>query len=142
MPSLRVTPDLVLGEDEVALSFSRSGGPGGQHVNTSSTKVELRFDVAGSPSLSPTQRARALARLRPRLTAEGVLILSASEERSQTRNREAALARLVAILRDAVAPPPPPRRPTRPSASARRKRLDAKRRRGQQKTLRRQPDPD
>jgi ribosome-associated protein len=139
---MRIGPDLAIPDDELEVRFSRSGGPGGQHVNTSSTKVELRFDVAGSPSLSPIQRARALARLRPRLTAEGVLILSASEERSQTRNREAALARLVAILRDAVAPPPPPRRPTRPSASARRARLDAKRRRSQQKTLRRPVDPD
>ncbi len=141
MPPIRITPDLAVDDGEVALSFSRSGGPGGQHVNTTSTKVELRFDVARSPSLTPAQRARALQRLAPRLTAEGVLVLQASEERSQTRNREAALARFAALLRDALAPPPPPRRPPRPGAGARRRRLDDKRRTGERKALRRRVDP-
>jgi len=141
VPPIRITPDLAVDDAEVALSFTRSGGPGGQHVNTTSTKVELRFDVARSPSLTPAQRARALQRLAPRLTAEGILVLQASEERSQTRNREAALARFAALLGDALAPPPPRRRPTRPSAGARRRRLDDKRRTGERKALRRRIDP-
>jgi ribosome-associated protein len=142
MPAIRIAPDVAIEDDEIELSFSRSGGPGGQHANTSSTRVDLRFDVAHSPSLTEAQRTRARQRLGPRLTGDGVLTLSASEERSQTRNREAALARFTAIMRDALAPPPPPRRPTRPTAASRRERLDSKRRRGQTKTLRRRVNPD
>jgi ribosome-associated protein len=129
-------------EDELALSFSRSSGPGGQHVNTSATKVELRFDVAGSPSLSAAQKARVSERLGNRLTADGVLILTSSEHRSQTRNREAVVARFRTLLADALAPPPPPRRLTRPTAAARRRRAEHKRRQSQRKALRRPIDPE
>lgn len=142
MGELQVAPGVRVDERELAVSFARSGGPGGQHVNTTSTKVELRFDVAGSPSLTATQRQRALERLASRLTDDGVLVLQSSEHRSQTRNREAVLARFRTVLGEAVAPPPPPRRPTRPGRSAVRRRLDAKTRRGQTKALRRRPDGD
>jgi ribosome-associated protein len=108
-------------------------------VNTTDSRVELLFDVAESPALSPTLRARALARLGARLS-EGVLSVTSSEHRSQLRNREAAEARLAALLAEAVAPPARPRRATRPSRSAVSRRLDAKSRRGQTKALRRRPE--
>lgn len=139
---MEVAPGVRVEERELAVSFARSGGPGGQHVNTSSTKVELRFDLAGSPSLSPAQRRRALERLAPRLTDGGVLALQSSEHRSQTRNRDAVLARFRRLLGEALAPPPPPRQPTRPGRAAVRRRLDGKARRGRTKSLRRRPDPD
>lgn len=136
-----VAPGVVIDERELVFAFARSGGPGGQHVNTSSTKVELRFDVAGSPSLTPEQRDRLRERLATRLSADGVLVLTASEHRSQTRNRAAVTARLRRMLAEALAPPPPPRRPTRPSRAAVRRRAEANRRRGETKALRRRIDP-
>ncbi len=139
MEPLEVAPGVVIPAEELRESFARSGGPGGQHANTSATKVVLRFDVAGSDALSETQRARVRERLGPRLTAEGELILAASEHRSQTRNREAVRARLAALLAEGLAPPPPPRRPSRPSRRARQRRLEDKRARGQTKRLRRRP---
>jgi len=141
MARMQVTGNVAVDDGELTWAFSRSSGPGGQHVNTTSSKAELRFDVASSPSLTDTQRARALERLGSRLTADGVLILTASEERSQTRNREAALARFRTLLAEALAPPPPPRRPTRPTAGARRRRAEQKRRTSERKTLRRRVDP-
>lgn len=141
MARMQVTADVAVDDGELSWSFSRSSGPGGQHVNTTSTKAELRFDVAASPSLTDAQRTRALERLGSRVTADGVLILTASEERSQTRNREAALARFRNLLAEALAPPPPPRRPTRPTAGARRRRAEQKRRTSERKLLRRRPDP-
>ncbi len=140
MGQVQVAPGVAVDEAELSVSFARSGGPGGQHVNTSSTKVELRFDVAGSPSLTPQQRARALRALGRRVTDDGVLLLTASEHRSQTRNREAVMGRFRALLAEALAPPPPARRPTRPSRAARVRRMEAKRRRGQTKVLRRRLD--
>ena len=133
---LNVRPGLVLPGDELVERFSRSSGPGGQSVNTSDSRVELRFDVAGSPSLSPALKERLLSRLGSRLT-DGVIAIVASEFRSQWRNREAARARLAALLLDALAPPPAPRRPTRPSHGAREARLADKRRRGDTKRRRR-----
>src|SRR6476469_706400 len=109
---LQVTPRLVLPETELSWRFSRSSGPGGQSVNTSDSRAELSYDVARSPSLSDLQRRRALARLDGRLGA-GVLTVAASEHRSQLQNREAATARMAALLAEAVAPPPPARRATR-----------------------------
>jgi ribosome-associated protein len=130
----------VIGTDELQMSFVRSGGPGGQHVNTSATKVELRFDVAGSAALDDAQKARIRDALASRLTTDDVLVLQAGEFRSQARNREAVIGRLVNLLNDALAP----RRrriPTRVPRSQRRKRREAKRRRGERKRLRRPPDP-
>jgi ribosome-associated protein len=140
-----VTEDLRLADGttipvrEVELSFARSGGPGGQHVNTSATKVEVRFDVAGSPSLTDEQKRRVTGALGGRLTDDGVLILHASEYRSQARNREAALARLRTLLSSALRPPRP-RRPTRMPRAAQRARLESKRQRSERKRLRRPPE--
>ncbi len=125
--------------EELQLSFARSGGPGGQHVNTSSTKVELRFDVASSPSLSDAQRERIRAALGSRITTDGVLVLQSSEHRSQTRNREAVIERFRTLLSDALRPARP-RRPTRPTRASKERRLEAKRARSERKALRRKPD--
>jgi ribosome-associated protein len=123
---------------ELAWRFSRSSGPGGQSVNTADSRVELSYDVANSSALGPTLRARALERLADRLV-DGVLTVTASEHRSQLRNREAAESRLVALLDAALAPPPRARRPTRPSRAARARRVEQKRRHSQTKRLRRPP---
>ena len=126
--------------DELSWRFSRSGGPGGQSVNTADSRVELSFDVRRSPSLPDHLRARLLARLEHRLV-DGVLTITASEYRSQLRNREAARARLAEILTRASTPPAPPRRPTRPTRGSKERRLAGKKRRSQTKQLRRRP-PD
>lgn len=139
MAGVRITRTLSIPEEEIELSFARSGGPGGQHVNTSATKVELRFDVAGSPSLTEEQRARLLERLASRLTNDGVLVLFASDHRSQTRNRDAAIGRFADVLRDALKTRKP-RRPTRPSRSSKERRLDAKKQQSEKKRLRQNPD--
>jgi ribosome-associated protein len=131
---LEVRAGLVLPADELVERFSRSSGPGGQHVNTSDSRVELRWDVAGS-SLPEATKERLLARLRHRLV-DGAIVIVASEHRSQLRNREAARRRLVDLLREALAPPPPTRRATRPSRGAREARLSDKRRRGEIKRRR------
>ena len=123
---------------ELHWRFSRSSGPGGQGVNTADSRVELTFDVAGSPSIPEHLRARVLGRLASRLV-DGVLTIAASEHRSQLRNREAARERLAAMLRAALAPDPPKRRPTRPTAGSQRRRLDAKTRRGAVKRMRGRP---
>jgi ribosome-associated protein len=128
-----------LAEDELEIRFSRSGGPGGQHVNTSSTRVEVVLDVARTTALTEDERARALRRLRSRLDAEGRLRVVAQDTRSQARNRDHAVRRLAETMRQALAPPPPPRRPTRPSRAARAARLEGKRRAGETKRLRRPP---
>jgi ribosome-associated protein len=123
---LQVTKSLAIPLDELEWRFSSSGGPGGQHANTSNTKAEVRFDVAASPSLAAHQRDRLLERLGP------VVRAVASDERSQTRNRELALARLAGRLAGALKIPRP-RRPTRPTLGAKERRLGEKRRQGQRK---------
>jgi ribosome-associated protein len=128
----------VLPARELHWRFSRSSGPGGQGVNTADSRVELSFDVAGSPSLPQHLRERALRRLQGRLV-HGVLTVPASEHRSQLRNRAAARERLAATLRAALAPDPPQRRPTRPTAGSRRRRLEQKARRSAVKRLRGRP---
>lgn len=112
--------------DELSWRFSPSGGPGGQHANTSNTRAEVRFDVAASPSLGPGQRARLLDRL------GGEVRVAASDERSQARNRALALERLRDRLAEALRVEPP-RRPTKPSRGARQRRLESKAQRGQLK---------
>jgi ribosome-associated protein len=136
---LPVRGRLVLPERELHWRFSRASGPGGQGVNTTDSRVELSFDVAGSPSIPESLRERALDRLAGRLV-DGVLTVVSSEQRSQLRNRETARERLAEILRSATAPDPPRRRPTRPTAGAKRRRLDAKTRRGAVKRLRGRPE--
>jgi ribosome-associated protein len=125
---------------ELELRFTRSGGPGGQHVNTSSTRAEVVFDLAGSPSLTDEEKERATRQLRRRLDSEGRLRVVAQDERSQLRNRELAMRRLAEALREALAPPPRPRRPTRPSRAKAAERIEDKRRAGKRKRLRRPPD--
>ncbi|MER7889517.1 alternative ribosome rescue aminoacyl-tRNA hydrolase ArfB [Micromonospora sp. NPDC094482] len=133
---LRVNDRWVVPAAELRERFSRSSGPGGQGVNTADSRVELSFDLAGSPSLPESLRARALSRLAGRLV-DGVLTIAASEHRAQLANREAARERLAGLLREAVAPPPPPRRPTRPSRGAKERRLAEKKRQSQRKRERR-----
>jgi ribosome-associated protein len=139
MPGPLVVSDRVsIPEGELRWRFSRSGGPGGQSVNTADSRVELLFDVASSPSLPPYLRDRAVQRLAGRLV-DGVVTVTAEEHRSQLRNRESALRRLAELLRDAIAPPPPRRRPTRPTKGSQLRRLDGKRKTGDTKRLRRPP---
>ena len=137
---LRVTRSIVVPDGDLKWRFSRSSGPGGQSVNTADSRVELSLDLTTTTALGPIQRSRAMERLAGRIV-DGVITVTASEHRSQLRNREAALERLAALLADAVAPPPPRRRRTKPSRAAVERRLAAKRRRAQTKRLRR-PDDD
>lgn len=125
---------------ELDWRFTRSGGPGGQHANTSDTVAEVRFDVAGSPSLDGRQRQRITARLDSQLTSDGVLIIRAGDSRSQHRNRQIARKRLIATLHEALAPAAPRRRPTKPSKAAKRRRLENKRHKSQIKALRKRPE--
>jgi ribosome-associated protein len=136
MHPLRVTGAVVVPANELQWRFSRSSGPGGQGVNTTDSRVELSLDLAASTAFPSVLRERALRRLADRLV-DGVLTVTASEHRSQLRNREAALARLGEILRDAVAPPRAPRRPTKPTRGAIERRLTDKRRRSERKRQRR-----
>lgn len=136
--SVVIRPGIEIPEAELGWRFSRSSGPGGQGVNTTDSRVELSWDLAASPVLSDALKERAVARLGGRLV-DGVLTIAASEYRSQLRNREAATARLVALVADAIAPPPRERRPTKPSRGAKERRIAAKKRRGEIKKLRR-PD--
>lgn len=140
MRDLVVTSSVVVPEHELVWRFSRSSGPGGQSVNTADSRVELGVDVARTSALTPVLRERALTRLVDRLV-DGVVTVTASEHRSQLRNREAALTRMAELLRDAIAPPAAPRKRTRPTKAAKERRLSEKKRRGETKRLRR-PSPD
>jgi ribosome-associated protein len=133
-----IAAGLALDPAEIEESFVRAAGPGGQHVNKTSTAVQLRFDVRHSPSLPAEVRARLERLAGRRLTREGVLVLVAQGERSQKRNREEALARLVSLVR-AAARPPVPRKKTRPTRASKERRLDGKKRQGALKSLRRVP---
>jgi ribosome-associated protein len=128
----------VIPAEELSWRFSRSSGPGGQSVTTDS-RAEVSYDLAGSTALGPVLKQRALRALADRLV-DGVITVSASEHRSQLRNREAAANRLAGLLSAATAPPPAARRPTRPSRAARERRLAEKERRSRLKRLRRTQD--
>jgi ribosome-associated protein len=130
--SIRVTRSVVLPRSEIELRFSRSSGPGGQHAQKSETRVEAIFDVESSSALTETQKRRVVAKVGPTLRAV------AQDERSQLRNRELATERVVEQLREALRVRRP-RRPTKPTAQSRKRRLEAKRRRGETKRLRRPP---
>lgn len=123
---------IAIPDEEVAYATSRSGGPGGQNVNKLETRVTLRFDLAGSPSLTEEQKARLRERLATRITRAGVLHVTAQKHRTQAANREAALARFAELLREGLREEAP-RRKTRVPAAAKRRRLDEKRRRGEKK---------
>lgn len=133
---LLVTRALVIPGGELSERFSRSSGPGGQGVNTTDSRVELSFDVAGSASVPEPLRERMLERLAGRLV-DGVVTIAASENRAQLANRQAARERLAQLLREAAAPPPRTRRATRPTRGSKERRLNAKKRRGETKRLRR-----
>jgi ribosome-associated protein len=132
--SIRVTRSVAVPLSEIELRTSRSSGPGGQHAQKSETRVEAVFDVESSSALSETQKRRVIAKAGP------VLRAVAQDERSQLRNRELAIQRLTEVLREALRVPRR-RVPTKPSVASKERRLDAKRRRGEVKRLRRQP-PD
>jgi ribosome-associated protein len=134
---LRVGKTLIP-EHELTWRFSRAGGPGGQSVNTTDSKVELLFDLIGSRSVPDHLRERAASRLAHRLS-DGRVRVVASEYRSQHRNREAARARLAALLFEAFRPAPPRRRPTTPTTGSRERRLAGKKRRSETKAMRRRP---
>ena len=129
---------LVVPGSELVERFSRSSGPGGQGVNTTDSRVELRWDIGASRALDDHQRRRLLDGLAHRLS-DGVLVIVASEHRSQRQNRTAARGRLSNLVVDALAPPPPSRRPTRPSRAARQRRIDDKKHRGSIKATRARP---
>ncbi|MFF5922992.1 alternative ribosome rescue aminoacyl-tRNA hydrolase ArfB [Streptomyces flavochromogenes] len=128
-----------LPEAELQWRFSRSSGPGGQHVNTSDSQVELRFDLAATDALPEVWKARALERLAGRLV-NGVVTVRASEHRSQWRNRETAAVRLAALLAEATAPPPKPRRPTKIPRGINERRLREKKQRSETKRTRQSRD--
>jgi ribosome-associated protein len=129
----------VIPQEELSWRFSRSSGPGGQSVNTTDSRAELSYNLAASDALGPVLKERALGALSGRLV-DGVITVTASEHRSQLRNRQAAASRLAALLTAATAPPPAARRPTRPSRAARERRLAEKQRRSELKRLRRSQD--
>lgn len=138
---LRVTRSVTIPSSELEFRYVRSGGPGGQHANKTSTKVELTWNVLGSSAIGPRQRARLLDNLGPRLEASGLLRVRSDKHRSQTRNRDDAVERLAELVatglkvrKNRVA--------TRPTTSAKRKRLDQKRRRGEIKQGRKRPSFD
>ncbi|WP_279367878.1 alternative ribosome rescue aminoacyl-tRNA hydrolase ArfB [Microbacterium testaceum] len=135
---VRVTAGLTIPAAELSWRFSRSSGPGGQGVNTADSRVEMMWDAAASTVLSRVQRERVLERLGDRLV-DGVLTIAASEHRAQLRNRDAARARLAALVAEAVRPPAPPRRATKPTRGSKERRLQAKQRRTDVKQMRRRP---
>lgn len=135
MEDVRVNRNLVIPAAELQWRFTTSGGPGGQHANTSNTRAEVRFDIEGSVVLGPRQRSRLIKAFGSELR------VSAADERSQTRNRSLALERLGSKLADALRIEAP-RRATRPTRGSQRRRIDAKRRRSQTKAQRRRPATD
>ena len=139
---IRITDNIAVDENELAESFIRASGPGGQNVNKLATAVQLRFDVRRSPSLPGEVRARLEKLAGRRLTNDGVLLITAQRHRTQERNRADALERLIDLIRRAAVAPKP-RRPTKPTAASRARRLEGKKRRAGIKALRTaKPAPD
>jgi ribosome-associated protein len=138
---IHITDDIALDEREILIDYIRAAGPGGQNVNKVATAVQLRFDLARSPSLPDAVKARARQLAGARLTADGWIVITARQFRSQSQNREAAIGRLAALLQRA-ARPPKTRRPTQVGAAERARRLEEKKRRSAQKRTRRPVDTD
>lgn len=138
---IRITPDLTIPASELSYRSSRSGGPGGQHVNTTSTRVELVWDVDSSPSLTNQQRERIKSKLSNRINSEGLLTMASSATRSQHRNREEVTERFTELLRQAL-DIPKVRKKTRPSRAAHERRLKQKRIRSERKRERRAIPPE
>jgi ribosome-associated protein len=138
---IRISDTIAIDEREIEERFIRASGPGGQNVNKLSTAVQLRFDVRHSPSLIGPVRARLERLAGSRLSKEGVLVITAQRHRTQERNRDDALARLIDLIRRAAIAPTP-RRPTKPTAAARAKRLEGKKRRSTVKRLRQEKPPE
>jgi ribosome-associated protein len=132
---VKINRRLAIPMDELALSATRSSGPGGQNVNKVATQVMLRFDVAHSPSLTEWQRSRILSRLRNRITTDGELVLTSQEHRTQRANRAAAVERFAELLSEALRQPKP-RKKTRPTKASVARRLESKRKRSQKKSSR------
>ena len=139
--AIRVSPSISLDENELVENFVRASGPGGQNVNKVASAVQLRFDAENSPNLSPSVKRRLRTLAGSRMTRDGVVIIEAERHRTQKRNREDALARLIDLIRDA-ATPPKHRIATRPSLSAKRRRVDEKVKRGMTKQTRKKPKLD
>ena len=133
--TIEINPEISLAESELVFRFIRASGPGGQNVNALATAVQLRFDVAGSPSLPEGLRRRLTLLIGKRLSEDGILVIEAKRFRSQVMNRRDAVERLVALLQKA-AEPPKPRRKSRPSKATKERRLTAKRQRSETKRRR------
>jgi ribosome-associated protein len=138
---IQITPTIALDENEIQISYIRSSGPGGQNVNKVATAAQLRFDVAHSPSLPPEVRARLLKLAGKSITKEGWLVIDARRFRTQERNRQDAIDRLVEWIR-AATHERKPRRATKPSGAAKRRRLESKRKRSEIKRLRKPPSSE
>lgn len=132
---IRVTPGISIDEREIRQHFIRASGPGGQNINKVATAVQIRFDVARSPSLPPEVRERLMRLAGARMTKQGILVIDARRFRTQERNRQDAIDRLVALIRAATVKPKA-RRKTRPPLAAKKRRLETKRRRSASKQLR------
>jgi ribosome-associated protein len=138
---IEITPSVQIGDEEIELVFIRSPGPGGQNVNKVSSAVQLRFNVQGSASIPLDLKQRLIKLAGRRLTSEGVLIIEARQYRSQERNRQAALERLVRLIQQACEPPKP-RHKTKPTRASTLRRLESKRKRGEIKRIRRESGID
>jgi ribosome-associated protein len=141
MAEIRITPDIALDEAELEEHFVQSSGPGGQNVNKVATAVQLRFDARRSPSLPDGVAVRLMKLAGSRLTQDGVIVIMAQGQRSQKRNREEALERLVDLIREAAVPPKQ-RRPTKPTKASKLRRLDSKNARAEVKRGRSKPPTD
>ncbi|WP_457962268.1 aminoacyl-tRNA hydrolase [Arthrobacter sp. D1-29] len=138
---LEVSPALTIPASELGWRFSRSSGPGGQHVNTTDSRVELLWNIGDSAALTEGQRLILLTRLGQRLV-DGIITVTASEQRSQLRNREIAMSKLLDIVAEGLAPPAAPRRATKPTRGSNRRRLAAKEQRAATKRQRKRPSAE